>query len=306
MKRNMLVIGCANMDVLLNVPFAPNEGRVAVSREKYSFTPGGNGAYTAVAAARSEAEVVLCARVGDDEQGARLLRYLKDENVNTGYIAIDPVNQTGLEVYLLEQYGLGGKVIYKGASSKLNCANLEAALGCAPDLIVTDLNTDPEVLSAAASACRAREIPFVLDATGAYENVRLSGLRGDNIMIVGDKEFEILTGVKADSTENYLRGCIALCDRMPLRFVVLKLGRKGAYIYDGKYCELLMAPSLQTVDITAEHQTFVGAFCADFLRNYDVRSAAEYALSASVISASRVGGFASIPNSAEIGDLLDT
>lgn len=305
MKGTILTAGYATMDVLLNTPYTPTEGRIVNSRDKYAFTPGGSGAYTAVAASRCDVDVALCARVGEDEQGDRLIRYLKDEGVSTNYVASDPVNQTGLSVFLLEEYGLGGRIVYKGANGKLSVNNVESAFNCCPDLFVANMELDIEVLNYSASLCKTKGIPFVLDATGAYENIKLSGLYGDNIIIVGEKEAEILTGVRTDSTENYLRASISLCDKMPLRFVVLKLGKRGAYIYDGKYCELLMSPGLQTVDTTAEHQTFVGAFCADFIRNYDVYSATKYGLAASALAASKVGGFASIPTGAEIANILD-
>ncbi len=305
MRNSVLTIGPATMDVLLNVPYAPNGGRIVHSRDRYSFTPGGNGAYTAVAVARSEVESCLLTRVGEDEQGDRLIRYLRDDGVNTNYVVKDPVNQTGLSVFLLEEYGLGGRVNFKGASQKLSCPNVESAFNCDPVLVTASLETDMEVLNYTASLCRDSGTPFILDAKGAYENVRLSSLVGDNIIIMGDKEAEVLTGIKPDSTENYLRVCISLFDKMPLRFAVLKLGRKGAYIYDGKYCELLMAPSLQAVDITAEYQCFVGAFCGNFVKDYEIDKAAKYALAASALAASKVGGFASVPTRAEIENLLN-
>lgn len=305
MKGTILTAGYATMDVLLNIPFTPTDGRTVNSKDKYAFTPGGSGAFTAVAASRNGADVVICTRVGEDEQGERLMAYLREAGVSTAYVASDRVNQTGLSVFLLEEYGLGGRITYKSANSKLAVGDVEAAFGCCPDLFVTNLEIDTEVLNHAARICKAKELPFILDATGAYESIKLSGLCGNNIIIAGEKETEILTGIKTDSTENYLRASIALCEKMPLKFVVLKLGRRGAYIYDGKYCELLMSPGLQTVDITAEHETFVGAFCADFIKNYDIYSATKYALAGAAIAASKVGGFASIPDSGDVANLLD-
>lgn len=304
MNKTILTAGDLAMDVLLNVPFAPNGGRVVNSKDRYSFTPGGSGAYTAVAAKRAGIDVALCSRVGDDEQGQRLLRYLKEESISTAHINIDSVNQTALNVYLLEEFGLGGKVLYSGASAMINSFDIEDAFGCYPDLFTTSLRTEHEAVKYAANLTRARGIPFVLDATGAYENYRLSDILGVDILIVGEVEAEALTGIRPNSTDNFMRACIALCDRMPLRFVVLKLGSRGAYIYDGKYCELLMAPSIQSVDVTAEHECFVGTFCAQFIKEYDVLDATNYALTAAAMAAGRVGGFSSIPVNDEILNLL--
>lgn len=304
MEKTILTAGDVAMDVLLNVPYAPNGGRTVISKDRYAFTPGGSGAYTAVAARRAGCRVALCSRVGDDEQGQRLLRYFKDEDINIAHVSSDGVNQTSLSVYLLEQFGLGGKVIYSGASARVSCADIESAFGCYPDLFTTSLKTDREVIKYAAGLTRTQAIPFVLDAAGAYENYRLSDILGVDILIAGESEAEVLTGIRPNSTDNFMRACIALCDKLPLRFVVLKLGKRGAYIYDGKYCELLMAPAIQSIDTTAEHECFVGAFCARFIKEYDVYDATNYALAASAIAASRVGGFASIPTNEEIENIL--
>ncbi len=304
MEKTILVAGDVAMDILLNVPYAPNEGRTVLSKDVYSFTPGGSGAYTAVAARRAGCGVCLCSRIGDDEQGERLIRYFKDEDVNISQITPDYVNQTALNVYLLEQYGLGGKVCYGGAAARLNADDVEGAFGIAPDLFVTSLKAEHELIKRAASLTRKGEIPFILDASGAYENCRLSDVMGVDILIASEDDAELLTGIRPNSTDNFMRACIALCDKLPLRFVVLKLGKRGAYIYDGKYCELLMAPTLQCVDTTAEHECFVGSFCARFIKEFDVYDATNYALAASAIASSRVGGFASIPNNEEIVNIM--
>ncbi len=304
METTVLAAGDAAMDVLLNVPYAPNGGRTVVSKDRYDITPGGSGAYTAVAARRAGSGSVLCSRVGGDELGTRFLRHLKEEDVSTAYVGTDSVNQTSLNVFLLEQYGLGGKVCYGGASSRISTSDIESAFCCYPDLFTASLRLDREVLKYAAGLTRAQTIPFVLDASGAYEGFRLSDILGVDVFVVGEEEAELLTGIKPSGTDNFMRVCIALCDMLPLRFVVLKLGMRGAYIYDGKYCELLMSPGLQSVDVTAEHESFVGAFSAHFAKKLDVLEATKYALAASSLAASRVGGFASIPTDEEITNIL--
>lgn len=304
MEKTILVAGDAAMDVLLNVPYAPNGGRAVVSKDRYDLTPGGSGAYTAVAARRAGGRVVFCSRVGEDELGGRLLRYFKDEDINTAHITNDRVNQTALNVYLLEQYGLGGRVSYGGASARLNQADMESAFGCYPDLFTTSLLVDREAVRYAAGLTRAQAIPFVLDAAGVYENYCLSDILGVDILITDEDNTATLTGIRPAGADDCMRACISICDKLPLRFVVMKLGKRGAYIYDGKYCELLMSPALQSVDVTAERECFTGAFCSRFVKEYDVYDATNYALAAASIAASRVGGFSSIPTDEEIENIL--
>lgn len=305
MGKTVLAVGNSTIDILLNVPYAPTGGRSVSSKDKYAFTPGGNGAYTAVAIARSGGDCVLCTRVGDDECGSKLLAELEYENINTKFIPKDKAHQTGLKVYLLEEYGNGGRIIYRGANAKLTPFDVERAFESEPALVTADLSMDEEILHILAEKSTDAGIPFVLDATGAYENLRTNNLNGVDIIICDEKEAEILTGIKPDSPDNYLRISLALTNKFPVQFTVLKLGNRGAYIYDGTYCELLSSIGLQTVDTTASNQTFIGAFCANFVVNYDVYEATKYALAASSYAASRVGGFASIPTNPQVCDLLD-
>ena len=88
MENTILTAGNAVMDVLLNVPYAPHDGRLVCSKDRYMFTPGGSGAYTAVAARRAGASSILCARIGDDEMGVRISEHLKDADAKFSLLAL--------------------------------------------------------------------------------------------------------------------------------------------------------------------------------------------------------------------------
>ncbi len=246
----------------------------------------------------------LCACVGDDETGRRMQEHLRSAGVDVSCISVDPKAQTALDVYLLEEYGLGGKISYPGANTKLKGENIEFSFSRYPDLFVTDMSLGYNLLKCAADLTRVQSVPFVLDATGFTDKSCIAGLCGVDILIANEDAVENITRIRPSNTDNCLRACIALCDMLPLRFVVLKLGERGAYIYDGTYCDLLMSPNLQSVDVTAEHECFVGAFSAYFVEEKDVYYATKFALAASAICASRVGGFASMPTKEEILELL--
>ena len=69
MSVRMLVVGSANMDFVMNCERLPCAGETMLSYEPYEYAGGGKGANTAVAAALLGAQVMLCARVGDDQHG---------------------------------------------------------------------------------------------------------------------------------------------------------------------------------------------------------------------------------------------
>jgi len=306
MDKTILTIGNATMDVLLNVPFAPGGGRTAFSKDKYEFTSGGSGAYTAVAAKRAGTDAVLCARIGEDEMGKRLLDEYRENGVNINYMARDAIDQTGLNLYIVEEFGPASKICYPGANKNLNSGNIEFAFNSYPNLVTASLEIEEELVRYVSNMARAKEIPFVLDASGAYESLRLDRIGTVDVFIADEKDVEIITGIRPGSPEDCLRASISLFNRMDVKYAVLKLsGRRAAHMYDGKYCHLLESARLQSIDRRAQQQSFVGAFCSQLLSTGDPYRSTEYALAASTIAASKAGGISSIPNDGEIRSLLN-
>ena len=70
-KPRILVVGSANMDMVLSMPRIPNKGESIVA-ESYAYVPGGKGANAVTAVARLGADAVFCARIGSDDIGAKV------------------------------------------------------------------------------------------------------------------------------------------------------------------------------------------------------------------------------------------
>ena len=66
MKRTILVVGSANMDLCLNVYKMPVAGQTVSDNGGVSYTPGGKGANAAVAFARLGANSVFVTKLGKD------------------------------------------------------------------------------------------------------------------------------------------------------------------------------------------------------------------------------------------------
>jgi ribokinase len=84
-QPRIALIGLASWDQLLVVDRYPIAGSYSIATEVRSL-PGGTTANTATALARLGAKVELAAMVGDDPEGAELVRTLNAEGVGTGWI----------------------------------------------------------------------------------------------------------------------------------------------------------------------------------------------------------------------------
>jgi len=150
MAKRLLVAGSSNIDFVLSTPYVPAPGETLVSNGSYALTPGGKGANAAVAAAALGAEVVFCSRVGDDSYGDSLISLFAKKGIDTRYVKVDRMEQTGLAAVMVEKDGTNRIIVYPGANKKINDTDVDEAFGSYPDAVLTQFEMRPEAVIAAA------------------------------------------------------------------------------------------------------------------------------------------------------------
>ncbi|MBE6682761.1 MAG: ribokinase [Ruminococcaceae bacterium] len=305
MAKRILVAGSSNIDFLLTTPYIPAPGETMISSGKYAFTPGGKGANAAIAAKEMGAEVVFCSRVGDDAYGDRLVALFNERGIDTRYIKVDRIEQTGLAVVMLEKSGANRIIVYSGANSKISENDVEEAFSCYPDAILTQFEIKPDAVIAAAKTAAYEGIPLFVDAGPADASFPLERLEKVEIFSPNENETEILTGIRPNNLENCLRASIALCNRVDIKYVVLKLGERGCFVYDGKYCDLISPYDVNVVDTTAAGDVFTAALTAEYLRTGDILGSAKFANAAGALAVSKLGAVNSVPTLEEVKKLMN-
>ena len=103
-----------------------------------------------------------------------------------------------------------------------------------------------------------------------------------------------------------MRAALALYRRVKCKYIVIKQGERGSFVYDGKHYFLL--PSIKAgkvVDTTAAGDAFTAAMTIEYLRNGgDIKSAVAYGTAAGGITVARKGASSSIPTAEEVMALL--
>ncbi len=303
MAKRVLVVGSANIDFVLNTPYIPAPGETMISQGAYAFTPGGKGANTAVAAAAFGADVSLCSRVGDDFYGDRLISLFADKGIDTRYIKVDRTEQTGLGVVMVEKNGTNRIVVFSGANKKINDSDVESAMTCCPDAVISQFEVQPEAVIAAARGAAYEGAMFIVDAGAAKPDFPLSKLEQVEIFSPNEVETEILTGIRPSNLENCLRASIALCNKVDIKYVVLKLGARGCYVYDGKYCDLISPCEVPVVDTTAAGDVFTAALTTEYLRTGEILTSAKFANAAGALAVSKKGAITAVPTLEEVRSL---
>ncbi|MBR2020911.1 MAG: ribokinase [Clostridia bacterium] len=307
MKPRILVVGSSNIDFVCTMDRVPLQGETMISDGSYAFVPGGKGANTAVAASRLGGDVVFCTRVGDDSYGHQLSEKYSAEGMDTRFVAMDKSARTGLAVIMVENTGHNRIMVYSGANMNLSCDDVEKAFTSYPDALVMQLEIDRETVITASRLAKEKGTKVFLDAGPATPDFPLESLGQLEVLSPNETETKILTGITPNSSANCLRACIELMNRVPCKYVVLKLGERGCYVYDGTHCHHLAPIDVGTpVDTTAAGDAFTAALAVRYMQNGgDILEACEFANAVGGYVVTKAGAFPSIPTLKELKAFLD-
>ncbi len=300
MKSRVLVISSANMDFVQRMAKVPAAGETVVTDCTYSYIPGGKGANSAVAFARLGADTVFCSRVGRDQNGAALRKIYEKEGIDTRFLIADEEYPTGLASILVEEDGMNRIIVYPGANNHIEENEIEEAFTTYPDCVFMQFEIPFDAVATAADYAYNQGIPLFVDAGPVNAQVDLARLKKVEILSPNETECEALTGIYPDSLENCLKACIRLGSMVELKYVVLKLGRRGAFVYDGKYYHLVQGHKVNAVDTTAAGDVFSAALTYAYLKKGDILEATRFANLAAALSVTREGAFTSIPTLSEV------
>ena len=304
-KKKILIIGSANMDLSMNMYKIPAPGETLIDDGGVAYIPGGKGANSAVALARLGGDCVFSAKVGADLHGQKLYQYYKEAGIDTSYLKVDKESSTGLAVVMREGDGTNRIVVYPGANGNLTVDNVNEAFDCNPDAVYIGFEIPFSVVLAAAKIASSRAIPVFVDAAPANKDYPLEKL--PEIEIFSPNEIETLeyTDILPAGADSSLRAALALYKRVKCKYIVIKQGARGCFVYDGKHYFILPAMRAgDTVDTTAAGDAFTAAMTLEYLKTGDIKRAAKYGIAAGALTVTKQGASSSIPAEQEVNALL--
>ena len=303
MNKRILVVSSANLDFVQRMRRMPNAGETVIETDPAfgcTYVPGGKGANSAVAFARLGDDCVFSARLGADNNGNRLKAIYQREGIDTRFVVQDKNTPTGLASIFVEEDGANRIVVYPGANEKIQVADIEEAFTCYPDAVYLQFEIPEKAVLAAAEFAHAKKIPLFVDAGPARADFPLDKLGRMEVFSPNETEARIYTGIDPVGGEGALRCAIKLSTMVDARYIVLKLGSRGAFIYDGKYYHISPAVPVSVADTTAAGDVFTAALTHFCIEGKGIEEAVHLANCAAAISVSRPGAYPSIPRLAEV------
>lgn len=305
MQKKILVIGSANMDFSMNFYKMPASGETIVDDGGVAYIPGGKGANAAIAFKRLGADTVFCAKLGADVHGQKLYNYYKEIGLNTASVKVDHDNPTGLAVVMREGDGSNRIIVYPGANNHLTTEGILEAFECNPDAVYLGFEIPFQTVVNAAKIAASKNIPIFIDAAPASKEYDLEKLPPVEIFSPNEQETFEFTGIMPNSMESSLRAALAISRKVKAKYIVIKQGARGAFLYDGKrYNTFPAVKTSKVVDTTAAGDAFTAALTLEYLRTGDIREAIKYANAAGAITISRPGAASSVPTAEEIAAVV--
>ncbi len=303
MAAKILMVGSIMMDLILQMPRIPHPSESLLGTT-YSNAGGGKGSNSAVAAARAGGNVSVCGTLGQDANGEALLGMLKSAGINISHLMLKEGANTGMAVIMLEENGMNRLAIYTGANNDTTPESVEAAFADDTyDALMMQLEIPFESNLRAFTLAKERGMITCLDA-GPAQDYPIEKFQGITILSPNETETEALVGILPKDEESCIAASKILHERSGCKYVVLKMGEKGSFIYGEGICEMVPTFKVDAVDPTAAGDCFTGVLVKQYAETGDIVSSARYASAAAAISVQHLGAQPSLPEKEAIDAFL--
>jgi ribokinase len=298
----ILVVGSANMDLVVKAPRMPVAGETVVGGE-FSTVRGGKGANQAVACARLGADTWMLGCVGHDAFGEQLAAGLAGDGVHCDYLRRHETAPSGTAIIIIDATGENSIVVAPGANMEVAPEDIATVADLNGfDAILLQLEVPMPVVAAAVAAGRAAGVLSVLDA-GPPNVLPQEVLSGVDVLSPNETEARAILGEAVDAT----MASEEIADRLiaaGARSVVLKLGAEGALVAMPEALERVKAFPVEPVDTTGAGDAFTAALAVTLAEGHDIIWAATVGAAAGALAATVFGAAPSMPTREKVGRFL--
>jgi ribokinase len=241
--------------------------------------------------------VRMVGRVGDDDEGRRMLADLVAAGVDASGVLTDPVEPTGVALIMVDGSGENFIGVGPGANATVTAADAARAVGglVPGDVLVCQLEIPLGAVEAAVAAAADRGAFVVCNAAPPVP-LKTKGL---SLLVVNETEASTVLGLGTHTTET-----VAAASAAHGCAIVVTLGGDGAiYAGPGAGSGRVLPPSVRAVDTTGAGDTFVGACAVRLAAGASLRDAVTAGVAAGAFAVTRPGA-RNAPDATELANLL--
>ena len=272
------VIGICGNSIFMNVNHFHENGETLVAESVYEEI-GGKGINQAIAASRMGAEVSFLAAIVDDIDGEKCRRCAKENNIKGIFRTKD--KKTTFACILTDKRGENRVTVYRAA-----------------ELAVDDVLSFENEIAESDILLLQHEVPVDVNETA----IKIAKKHNTKVILnpapIRQISNELAESVFAVTPNEQERQPI---DTSRFQNCITTLGNRGCSINDEAFIESL---NVQAVDTTGAGDTFNGVLAVCIAEGMDLKTACEYAVTASGLSVTKKYVLNSIPTRNEIEEKM--
>ncbi|MCF7740168.1 MAG: ribokinase [Candidatus Marinimicrobia bacterium] len=303
-KQEILIVGSANMDMVVTVNRFPNPGETILS-EKFGMFPGGKGANQAVACARLGSKTHFIGKMGNDFFRDKLIQSMTTNQVNMEYTLIDEKESTGVALIYVDADGQNEIVVVSGSNMKITPDEIESNAGLFKqvNVVLTQLEIPLESVISAAKLTKKNDGDFILNPAPACE-IPDELFTMVDYLTPNESELALLSGRPVTDISSAIKAAKIIL-KQGAKNIVVTLGEKGSLLVNNDRSELFPTDKVEAKDATAAGDAFNGALAFGLSNNLDLDTIIRTANCVATYSVTKRGAQSSLPSIEDIEPLID-
>ncbi len=269
----------------------PDKGKL-VRVENMELHVGGCAANTGITLKKQGISTGIMGKVGDDGLGNFLIESLKKEGLDVRGIKKTSQVNTSSTMVMVDPDGERRFIHCVGANGDFSLSDVDWSiiketqiLHVAGSLLMPSLDGKPtaELLKEAKDMGKTTSLDTAWDATGQWLKLLEEALPYIDIFIPSVEEARMLSGKeKVEDIAHFFlnRG---------VKMVVLKMGKEGCYVNDGKKSFSSPTYPAEVIDTTGAGDAFVGGFLTGMVKGWDLEFTAKFANAVGTFCVQAVG-----------------
>ncbi len=289
------VLGIFVADISFSGPKIPAEGETILGA-KYNIGPGGKGCNQAIAISRLGGKVNFFTKIGQDNYGKLALETLKKNNIETKYIIQNESLQTGVAGILVDSTsGKNAINVITGAPSTLTLKDLEKQIELIKrsKIFLTQLEIPKDVTLECLKIAKENNVTTILNPAPASK-LSDNFFQYIDYFTPNETEAEFYSGIKISHEQDASSAAAKLLE-MGVKNVIITLGEKGLFYFDGEEKIYIKASHVDSVDTTGAGDAFNGALAYGLSLNKSIKECLDLANRAAGLSTTKIGAGNAMP-----------
>ncbi len=289
------VLGIFVADISFSGPKIPSIGETILGK-KYNIGPGGKGCNQAIAIARLGGNTNFISKIGKDAYGELALKTLEKNKISTENIIQDGNQQTGVAGILVDQNtGKNAINVIVGAPSSLKINEIEKQINLIKrsKIFLTQLEVPKDVTLHCLKTAKENGCTTILNPAPASE-ISKEFYKNIDFFTPNETEAEFYTGIKITNEKEAKQAADKFLN-LGTKKVIITLGEKGLFYFDGKEEIYLKASAVKAIDTTGAGDAFNGGLAFCLSQEKPIKECLELANKVAGISTTKLGAGDSMP-----------